>query len=83
MSRYLLSGQARRSTYIEHDLPRPLHGDIKAGFKAHRIAREISAYSTNIVRRRENDPSIAGSGVCCMPTNWFHFGDSPTHPGAA
>lgn len=84
MMRCLLSADARRTLYIEHDLSGLLRGDVKSRFEAYRMAREMGVYSANDVRRRENESPIAGGDEYHMPANWVPLGTRPqTAPGGA
>lgn len=74
MMRCLLSEAGRRTLYIEHDLTALLRGDVQARFEAYRIGREIGALSPNDIRRRENEPPIAGGDVYHQPANWVPLG---------
>ncbi|WP_237152387.1 phage portal protein [Oryzibacter oryziterrae] len=82
MMRCLLSEQARRSLYIEHDLSALLRGDVQARFEAYRIGREIGALSPNDVRRRENEPPVPGGDVYHQPANWVPLGTVAQNGGA-
>ncbi len=77
MARCLLTPDARRTLYIEHDLSSRLRGDVKSRFEAYRIGREIAAMSPNDVRRRENEPPIKGGDEYHMPANWVALGTMP------
>ncbi len=83
MARCLLSEQARRTLYIEHDLSALLRGDVQARFEAYRIGREIGALSPNDVRRRENEPPIAGGDTYHQPANWVPLGTTTAQTGGA
>lgn len=74
MMRCLLTADARRSLYIEHDLSGLLRGDVKSRFEAYRMAREMGVYSANDVRRRENESPITGGDDYHMPANWVPLG---------
>lgn len=74
MTRCLLTEAGRRTLYIEHDLSALLRGDVQARFEAYRIGREIGALSPNDVRRRENEPPIAGGDTYHQPANWVPLG---------
>lgn len=74
MSRCLLTPAGRRSLYIEHDLSALLRGDVQARFEAYKIGREIGALSPNDIRRRENEPPIAGGEIYHQPANWVPLG---------
>ncbi len=77
MARCLLTDTGRRTLYIEHDLSGLLRGDVKSRFEAYRIGREIGALSANDVRRRENEPPIAGGDTYHMPANWTGLAAAP------
>ena len=77
MIRCLLTPEARRTLYIEHDLAALLRGDVQARFEAYRIGREIGALSPNDIRRRENDTPIPGGDVYHQPANWIPLGAEP------
>ncbi len=77
MIRCLLTPEARRTLYIEHDLAALLRGDVRARFEAYRIGREIGALSPNDIRRRENDTPIPGGDTYHQPANWIPLGSSP------
>jgi HK97 family phage portal protein len=78
MQRCLLTDVGRRSLYIEHDLDGLLRGDVASRFEAYRIAREIGVYSSNEIRRFENEPPIGAIGdVYNQPANWLPLGASP------
>ncbi len=74
MGRCLLTEQGRRTLYVEHDLDGLLRGDVKARFEAYRIGREIGAFSSNDIRRRENEPPIPGGNTYHQPANWVPLG---------
>lgn len=77
MLRCLLTDDARRILYIEHDLAALLKGDVQARFEAYRIGREIGALSPNDIRRRENETPIPGGDVYHQPANWIALGSAP------
>jgi HK97 family phage portal protein len=81
MMRCLLTPDARRSIYIEHELSGLLRGDVKSRFEAYRMAREMGVYSANDVRRRENEPPINGGDDYHMPANWVPLGTKPAATG--
>jgi HK97 family phage portal protein len=74
MSRCLLTDAGRRTYYIEHDLSALLRGDVQARFEAYRIGREIGVFNSNDIRRRENEPPIAGGEIYHQPANWVPLG---------
>jgi len=77
MLRCLLTPDARRTLYIEHDLAALLRGDVQARFEAYRIGREIGALSPNDIRRRENESPIDGGDIYHQPANWTPLGSAP------
>lgn len=74
MMRCLLSAEERKTLYIEHDLSSLLRGDVASRFEAYRIGREIGALSPNDIRKRENEPPIAGGDTYHYPANWVPLG---------
>lgn len=74
LARCLLTPASRSRYYLEHDLNALTRGDMEARFNSYRIAREIGAFSANDVRRRENEPPIAGGDQYSMPANWVEMG---------
>jgi len=82
MQRCLMTPEARRSLYIEHDLSSLLRGDVQARFESYRIAREIGAMSPNEIRRRENEPPIPGGDIYHQPANWVPLGTLGSTGGA-
>jgi HK97 family phage portal protein len=78
MSRCLLSTDARRTVYIEHDLTGLLRGDTKARFEAYRVGREWGWLSPNDIRRAENLPPIQGGELYTSPLNQAPLGSSPS-----
>lgn len=74
MMRCLLTPDARRTLYVEHDLSSLLRGDVQARFEAYRIGREIGVFSPNDIRRRENETPIDGGDVYHQPANWTPLG---------
>lgn len=77
MVRCLLTPEARRTLYIEHDLAALLRGDVRARFEAYRIGREIGALSPNDIRRKENETPIPGGDAYHQPANWIPLGSEP------
>lgn len=65
----LLSREARRTLFIEHDLAGLLRGDQKARFEAYRIGREWGWMSANEIRQFENMSQIDGGDVYMTPLN--------------
>lgn len=83
LSRCLLTDAGRRTYYIEHDLSGLLRGDTQGRFEAYRIGREIGVFSPNDIRRRENEPPVAGGDVYHQPANWVQLGATPGAANAA
>lgn len=69
MNAALLSREAQRSLYIEHDLAGLLRGDIKARYEAYRIGREWGWLSPNEIRAWENLGEIDGGSEYLTPLN--------------
>lgn len=69
LMRCLLSRDARRNVYVEHDLTGLLRGDTAARFEAYRVGREWGWLSPNDIRRAENLPPIADGDVYSSPLN--------------
>jgi HK97 family phage portal protein len=65
----LLSRDARRTLFIEHDLAGLLRGDQKARFEAYRIGREWGWMSANEIRQLENMSKIDGGEEYLTPLN--------------
>lgn len=77
LMRCLLSREARRTAYIEHDLTGLLRGDTAARFEAYRVGREWGWLSPNDIRRSENLPPIAEGDVYSSPMNMAQLGAVP------
>jgi HK97 family phage portal protein len=74
MARCLLSAEERKALYVEHDLSSLLRGDVASRFEAYRVGREIGALSPNDIRKKENEPPIAGGDLYHYPSNWVPLG---------
>jgi Phage-related protein len=84
LMRCLLSREARRTVYIEHDLTGLLRGDTAARFEAYRAGWEWGWLSPNDVRRAENLPPIAEGDVYSSPMNMAPVGgEEATSSGRA
>lgn len=72
MARCLLSTEARRSLFIEHDLSGLLRGDAAARWSSYKTGREIGALSAREIRRFENlgpmDPTDDYAPLRTSPT---------------
>jgi len=78
MQRCLLTDVGRRTLYVEHDLDGLLRDDVASRFEAYRIGREIGVYSSNDIRRFENEPPLGPVGdVYNQPANWLPLGGQP------
>ena len=77
MMRGLLTPEARRSLYIEHDLDSLMRGDIGARYKSYRLGREIGALSPNDIRRMENDPPIPNGDIYHQRPTGYPSAPSP------
>ena len=56
----LLSPEARKTLFIEHDLAGLLRGDLKSRYDAYRVGREGGWLSSNEIRAFENMSKIPG-----------------------
>jgi len=74
LMRCLLSREARRTVYIEHDLTGLLRGDTAARLEAYRVGREWGWLSPNDIRRAENLPPIAEGDVYSSPMSMTPLG---------
>jgi HK97 family phage portal protein len=77
LQRCLLSTEARRTTFIEHDLSDLLRGDASTRWSTYRIAREIGALTNNQILRFENLPGYDG-GDEHTPLSLQARGETPT-----
>lgn len=69
MNAALLTEEARKVFFIEHDLGGLLRGDMGARYEAYRIGREGGWLSANEIRRLENMPEIEGGDAYLTPLN--------------
>lgn len=74
MNAALLTPEARRSLFIEHDLAGLLRGDIGARYTAYRTGRDGGWLSPNEIRRLENLPEIDGGDEYLSPLNMQRIG---------
>lgn len=74
MNAALLTPEARRSLFIEHDLAGLLRGDIGARYAAYRTGRDGGWLSPNEIRRLENLPEIDGGDEYLSPLNMQRIG---------
>ena len=71
----LLTPEARRTFFIEHDLAGLLRGDLGARYAAYRIGRDGGWLSPNEIRRWENLPEIDGGDEFLSPLNMQRMGE--------
>lgn len=74
MNAALLTPEARRTFFIEHDLAGLLRGDIGARYAAYRTGRAGGWLSPNEIRRLENLPEIEGGDEYLSPLNMQRIG---------
>lgn len=74
MNMALLTPEARRAFFIEHDLAGLLRGDLGARYAAYRVGRDGGWLSPNEIRRLENLPEIAGGDEYLSPLNMQRLG---------
>lgn len=75
MNAALLTPEARKSFFIEHDLAGLLRGDIGARYSAYRTGRDGGWLSPNEIRRLENLPEIEGGDEYLSPLNMQRLGE--------
>lgn len=75
MNRTLLTPEARKTFFIEHDLAGLLRGDLGARYAAYRVGRDGGWLSPNEIRRFENMPEIEGGDEYLSPLNMQRIGD--------
>jgi HK97 family phage portal protein len=69
MTIQLLSPEARKTLFIEHDLNGLTRGDLATRYGAYRIARDGGWLSANDIRGFENMSKIAGGDTYAEPLN--------------
>ena len=74
MNMALLTPEARKTFFIEHDLAGLLRGDIGARYDAYRTGRDGGWLSPNEIRRLENLPEIKGGDEYLSPLNMQRIG---------
>lgn len=74
MTNTLLSPDARKSLFIEHDLAGLLRGDLKSRYDAYRVGREGGWLNPNEIRRFENMSEIPGGDTFMEPLNMGRLG---------
>lgn len=72
----LLSPEARKTFFCEHDLAGLLRGDLAARYNAYRIGREGGWLSSNEIRAFENMSKIDGGDTYVEPLNYGRLGDN-------
>ncbi|MFV0302325.1 MAG: phage portal protein, partial [Paracoccus sp. (in: a-proteobacteria)] len=74
MNAALLTPEARKTLFIEHDMAGLLRGDIGARYAAYRTGRDGGWLSANEIRRLENLPEIEGGDEYLSPLNMRQVG---------
>lgn len=74
MNNALLTLQARKTLFIEHDLAGLMRGDLKARYEAYRVGREWGWLSPNEIRGWENLPDIEQGDEYLSPLNMAEMG---------
>lgn len=75
MNRTLLTPEARKTYFVEHDLAGLLRGDLGARYAAYRVGRDGGWLSPNEIRRFENMPEIDGGNEYLSPLNMQRIGE--------
>lgn len=70
----LLSPEARKTFFVEHDLAGLLRGDLVTRYNAYRIGREGGWLSSNEIRAFENMSKIDGGDTYVEPLNMGRLG---------
>lgn len=74
MNSALLSPDARRALYVEHDLSALLRGDLVSRYDAYRVGREGGWLSSNEIRGFENMSRIPDGDTYVQPMNMGALG---------
>lgn len=74
MNAALLTPEARKTLFIEHDMAGLLRGDIGGRYAAYRTGRDGGWLSANEIRRLENLPEIEGGDEYLSPLNMRQVG---------
>lgn len=74
MNASLLTGESRKTLFIEHDLAGLLRGDMKARYDAYSVGRNGGWLSVNEIRGWENMPKIDGGDEYLSPLNMTEAG---------
>ncbi|MBO9108388.1 phage portal protein [Agrobacterium sp. S2/73] len=72
----LLSPEARKTHYIEHDLSGLLRGDLATRYAAYKIGREAGFLSVDEIRGFENMSKVEGGDTYMEPLNMSRLGMS-------
>jgi HK97 family phage portal protein len=72
----LLSPEARKTHYIEHDLSGLLRGDLATRYEAYRVGREAGFLSVDEIRGFENMSKVPGGDTYMQPLNMAPLGVS-------
>ncbi|MDA5240573.1 phage portal protein, partial [Agrobacterium sp. MAFF310724] len=70
----LLSPEARKTHYIEHDLSGLLRGDLATRYEAYRVGREAGFLSVDEIRGFENMSKVPGGDTYMQPLNMAALG---------
>ncbi|MCP2135277.1 HK97 family phage portal protein [Rhizobium sp. SLBN-94] len=70
----LLSPEARKTHYIEHDLSGLLRGDLATRYAAYKIGREAGFLSVDEIRGFENMSKVPGGDTYMEPLNMARLG---------
>lgn len=81
MNMALLTPEARKTFFIEHDLAGLLRGDLGARYTAYRVGRDGGWLSPNEIRRLENMPEINGGDEYLSPLNMQQLGKQDDSDG--
>ncbi len=72
----LLSPEARKTHYVEHDLSGLLRGDLASRYAAYKIGREAGFLSVDEIRGFENMSKVPGGDTYMEPLNMARLGVS-------
>ena len=74
MNTALLSPEARKTYFLEHDLAGLLRGDLKSRYDAYRVGREGGWLSVDEIRGFENMSKVPGGDTFLEPLNHGRLG---------
>jgi len=81
MNMALLSSEARKTYFLEHDLAGLLRGDLEARYRAYRVGREGGWLNVNTIRKWENLDEIGAEGESYVqPLNMGKLGANDNDP---